>query len=352
MEKVVKSLYLEELARRLGGEIYGENVQVFDVVGLDDAQKGHLTWVENGRALEKAQKTEAAAILISEKLLRMEKEKVKLPAVVVENPRYAFAQSLAFFYKRSLPERKVSPKASIGKNVKIGNDVYVGDFAVIGDNTVIGDSVCIFPLTYVGKDVKIGEGSIIYPQAVLHNHTVVGKEVIVHSGAVIGGDGFGFVQVQGEQKKIPQVGSVELCDKAEIGANVTIDRATTGVTRIGEGTKIDNLVQVGHNCKLGKNCIMVSQSGIAGSTRLGDNVTLAAQAGTAPHVRIGDNTLVAGRGGVTHDLPGKQVVSGFPAKPHREALKIQAAVQRLPTLRKIIKELESRIDKLEENTGK
>ncbi len=347
MEKIKKSAELEELARILMGRTLGENVSITDVAGIDEAQEGEITWVENGKALQKARKTSASAFIISEKLYEKEQDNIDRPCIITDNPRYSYAQALSYFYQRILPPRGISPKASIGSNVTLGENVHVGDFAIIGNNTTIGPGSTVFAHAYIGCSVTLGEDSIIYPFGVIHNNSRAGKRVIIHSSAIVGGDGFGFVEHQGRREKIPQVGRVELGDDVELGANVTIDRATTGVTYIGNGTKIDNLVQIGHNCQIGANCIMVSQSGIAGSTNIGDNVTFAAQAGAAPHINIGSNTLVAGRGGVTHDLPGNMIVSGFPAKPHKEALKIGAAVQRLPTLMKTVKELESRINELE-----
>jgi UDP-3-O-[3-hydroxymyristoyl] glucosamine N-acyltransferase len=352
MEKIKEFIDIYELATWLGGTAHGENVRVYDVSGLDDAGEGHITWVENKKALQKAAGTGVGALILAEKLFSEEKDSIKIPCIAIQNPRHAYARTLSLFYRRVMPPRGVAPTAVIGQNVTLHQDISVGDFAVVGDGSIIGKGATVFPHVYIGKNVEIGEDSIIFPFAVLHNRTKVGRRAIIHSGAIIGGDGFGFVEAGGGREKIPQVGSVELGDDVELGANVTIDRATTGVTFVGSGTKIDNLVQIGHNCKLGKNCVMVSQSGIAGSTHFGDNVTFAAQAGTVPHICIGSNTVVAGRGGVTHDLPGNMVYSGFPAKPHRDALKIEAAVQRLPHLIKTLKELESRIGLLEEKLSR
>lgn len=352
MEKVRDKIDLAQLAQHLQGELHGNSVAIKDVAGIDDVKQGEITWVENEKAFKQASKTKASALIISRKIFRKHSDEIKVPFIVTDNPRFAYARTLALFYKRKLPPRGVAKTAVIGQNVKIGKDVAIGDFAYVGDNAVIDDGVTLFPHTYLGRNVTIGENSIIFPFATIYDNCKLGSEVIIHSGAVIGADGFGFVKVNGRQAKIPQVGVVHVGDNVEIGANTTVDRATTGVTSIGDGTKIDNLVQIGHNSKLGKNCIMVSHSGIAGSTVLGDNVTLAAQAGTAPHIKIGSNTIVAGRGGVNHDIPPNSAVSGFPAKPHREALKIQAAMQRLPFTMKTVKELEKRLEKLENKINK
>ena len=347
MRKVMESIKLYELARKINCEPVGENVDIRNVSGVDDAGEGKITWAESRKALDKALGSSASAVIISDKLYKEAGELLKIPLIIAPNPRFAFAQTLEIFYERLLPPPGIAPTAVIGKNVTIGQNVHIGDFVILGDNSEIGDNSTIFPHVYLGHGVKIGSGSVIYPFASVYNRCIVGNNVIIHSGSVIGADGFGFVAVGGVQKKVAQVGIVEIKDNVEIGANVTIDRATTGATVIGEGSKIDNLVQIGHNCRLGKNCIMVSQSGIAGSCVFGDNVTLAAQAGLAPHITIGSNTTIGGRSGVNHNIPENSVVSGFPAKPHKEALRIQAMTQRLPSTMQTIREMEKRIEELE-----
>jgi UDP-3-O-[3-hydroxymyristoyl] glucosamine N-acyltransferase len=348
MERILDSIKLSELASKLEGELTGDNIEIYGIASIDDAKKGDITWVENKRAFEHSIDKSMSAIIISGKLLDEIKGELRVPAISVSNPKFAFAKALNLFYKRRVPPRTIAKTAIIAKNVKIGKDIHIGDYSVIADNTVIGDNTTIYPHVYLGEHVSIGNNSTIYPFVSIYDGSIIGNNVIIHSGAVIGADGFGFVEVSGNQQKVPQVGIVQLDDNVEIGANVTIDRATMGTTHIGKGSKIDNLVQIGHNCKLGQNCIMVSQSGIAGSCILGDNVTLAAQAGLAPHITIGSNTLIGGRGGVTHDIPGNSIVSGFPAKPHKEALKIRAAVGRLPNTMKLIKDMEKRMEKLED----
>ncbi|MFP4497213.1 MAG: UDP-3-O-(3-hydroxymyristoyl)glucosamine N-acyltransferase [Vulcanimicrobiota bacterium] len=347
MRKILSSLKLSELAKKLDGELKGDDIAIIGTAGIDEDLSDKITWVENKKALDQAKETNASAYIISRWLYEEKEEEIEKPCILVDIPRFAYALTLRTFYTRDLPCQGISEKAHIGKNVKLGKNITIGHFAYIGDDSVIEDEAVIYPHTYIGKNVKVGTNSIVYPFATIYNGCRIGNDVIIHSGAVIGADGFGFVEVKGKKEKIPQVGIVELCDGVEIGANVTIDRATTNVTRLGENTKIDNLVQIGHNCKLGKNCIIVSQSGLAGSCVLGNNVTMAAQTGTVPHIKIGSNTLVAGRGGVTHDISGNTVISGFPAKPHREALRIRAAAQLLPNTMHNVKELEKRIATLE-----
>jgi len=347
MIKTRQSISLQELAEILEGELVGENIEITDVSGIEDVKPGEITWIEGKKNLEMAMESDASALILNNKSFKRAGNRLKVPCIIVKRPRLAFAQVLNCFYTRSMPGHGTAPTALIGKNTSLGKNVSIGEYTIIGKDCVIGEGTIIYPLVYIGDNVKIGKNTIIYPFAAIHNRTEIGEEVIIHSGAVIGADGFGFVEDKKRRVKIPQVGKVVLGDYSEIGANVTIDRATTGITSIGEGTKIDNLIQIGHNNKVGDNCILVSQTGVAGSCRIGDNVTLAAQAGVAPHVKIGSNTVVAGRGGVTHDIPENSVVSGFPARPHREALRINGAIQRLPILMKTIKELESRIEKIE-----
>ena len=348
MKKILESIKLDDLAKILGGRLEGSNIPITDVSGVDEVKPGEITWVEGKKNLKKALSSPASAFIINEKFYNREKEKITVPCIIVDNPRVAFATSLNHFYKRPLPPRGVAPSAKIGRNTSLGKDVSIGEYTVIGKDCEIGEGSTIYPLVYIGDNVKLGKNCLIFPFAVLNSNCEMGNSVIIHSGAVIGADGFGFVVDQQKHNKIPQVGIVRLGDNVEIGANVTIDRATTGVTSVDSGTKIDNLIQIGHNNVIGKNCIFVSQSGIAGSCEIGDNVTLAAQAGVAPHIKIGSNTVVGGRGGVTHDIPPNSIVSGFPAVPHREALKLNGYVHRLPIMAKTIKTLEKKIAELEQ----
>ena len=248
------------------------------------------------------------------------------------------------FYKEELPEPKVSSKAFISKNASLGKEVFVGDFAFIGEGTVIEDNVYIFPNVYIGNNCRIGRGTVIFPNVTVYDNTTIGRFVRIHSGAVIGSDGFGYAFSKSEKKiyKIPQVGKVVIEDFVEIGANSTIDRGTLGETVIGEGTKIDNLVQIGHNVKIGKYCFIVSQVGISGSTRIGDFVTLAGKVGVAGHIEIGNNVTVAAKAGVTKSIKKADIYAGFPAKPYNEWKKIQAITDMLPEIYKKIKEIMKR----------
>jgi UDP-3-O-[3-hydroxymyristoyl] glucosamine N-acyltransferase len=261
----------------------------------------------------------------------------------------AFAKVVNLFSKEAQKHPTgIHKHALVSSKAKVGKNVAIGAFAIIEDGANIGDNTIIYGGCYVGHGTKIGKDCLIYPQVCIRERLEIGNRVIIHSGTVIGSDGFGFANVRGVQHKIPQIGTVLIEDDVEIGANVTIDRARFDKTIIGKGTKIDNLVQIAHNVIAGENCIIVAQAGVSGSTVLGKNVTLAGQAGLVGHITVGDNAIVAAQGGVTKSVPANTMVSGYPAKPHDVAKKINACVQNLPNLYKKIRELEKRLEELSE----
>jgi len=220
-------------------------------------------------------------------------------------------------------------------------------YVVIGDDAQIGDETGIFTGVYIGSQSQIGNDCLIYPHVTIRERVQLGNRVIVHSGTVIGSDGFGFSTVKGVHHKIPQIGTVQVEDDVEIGANVTIDRARFDKTLIKKGTKIDNLVQIAHNVVIGENSVIVSQSGISGSTVVGNNVILAGQAGVVGHITIRDNAVIAAQAGVTKSVLKNQCVSGYPAKPHSEAKRINACIQRLPNLQKAVADLQKQLEDLQ-----
>ena len=328
---------LIEIARKYNCEILGDgNVEITGISEIQRARKGDLTFLTNPRYKRFLKGTEASAILTGAPI-----EGLKIPQLVCSEPYVVFAKLLSEFYPEELPPPKISEKATISEGVKIGKDSFIGDYSFIGEGTEIGDNVYIFPGVYIGKKCRIGSNTVIYPNVTIYDKSLIGRFVRIHSGAVIGSDGFGYAFSREEMRtyKIPQVGRVVIEDFVEIGANTTIDRGTLGETVIGEGTKIDNLVQIGHNVKIGKYCFIVSQVGISGSTKIGDFVTLAGKVGVAGHVEIGDNVTVAAKSGVTKSLREPGVYAGFPAKPYREWRKVQAIVDRLPEIYEKIKKL-------------
>ncbi|PWM76564.1 MAG: UDP-3-O-(3-hydroxymyristoyl)glucosamine N-acyltransferase [Phascolarctobacterium sp.] len=270
------------------------------------------------------------------------------PVIRVENPRAAFAALLELFRHRADVERVVSNRAYIAPTAKIGNNVAVMPFAYIDDGAEIGDGTVIYPHVYVGKNVKTGSDCVFYPSATIREGCVLGNKIVLQSGAVIGGDGFGYItdKKTGKHSFVLQAGNVVLEDEVEVGSNSCIDRATAGSTVVGAGTKIDNLVHLGHNDVLGKNCLVVAHVGISGSVTAGDNCVFAGQVGTVGHITIGNNCQFAGRTGITHNIPDNSVCAGFPAQPYKEWLKQEANLRKVGDLVKKVKELEKALAEL------
>jgi UDP-3-O-[3-hydroxymyristoyl] glucosamine N-acyltransferase len=336
---------LKDIALSLGGEICGnDSVEITGVAGIEEARSGDLTFIANPKYVKLLDDTSASAVIVGQDI-----QKAKIPILRHANPYYAFSKAIALFHKskESYPE-KIDPTALLGKEVEVGKGIYVGPYVIIEDKVKLEDKTVILGGSFIGKNTKIGENSLIYPHVTIRENVNIGKNVIIHSGTVIGSDGFGYAREKGAYHKIPQVGKVVLEDNVEIGANVTIDRATLGETRIKNGTKIDNLVQIAHNVKIGENTIVVAQVGISGSTKVGKNVTLAGQVGLVGHIEIGDNVIVGAQSGVSKSLHPGKVYFGYPAREHSKARKVEAVVSLLPQYVEKIRSLEKRIKELEE----
>lgn len=270
------------------------------------------------------------------------------PVIRVENPRAAFAALLELFRAPEEVERVISELAYVSPEAKIGKDVAIEPFAVIEAGAEIGDGSIIYPHAYVGKRVKIGKDCILYPNTTIREDCILGNRVILQSGAVIGGDGFGYITQNGKHSKVLQTGNVILEDDVEVGNNTCIDRATVDSTIVGKGTKIDNLVHLGHNDVIGENCLLVAHVGISGSVTVGNNVTFAGQVGTVGHITIGDNCLFGGRTGITNDVPSNSKMAGFPAMPFKDWLRHEANLRKIGDLMKRMKEMEKELKKLQE----
>lgn len=337
-------ILLKEIAELVEGEIIGDaDIVITGISGIKEAKKGDITFLANSKYAPLMRTTKASAVIASKEITDSSKAIVK-----TSNPSLAFAKvvSLAAHYQDVHPQgihptAVISPKSSLCKNVSIGA------YTVIRDNVYIGEGSIVYAHCYVGDWTRIGNNCLIYPHVSIRERIEIKDRVIIHSGAVVGSDGFGFATVKGLQEKIPQIGTVVLEDDVEIGANVTIDRARFDKTVIGKRTKIDNLVQIAHNVIVGEDCIIVAQTGISGSTTVGKKVILAGQSGVVGHISIGDGAIVAARAGVTKSVPPGMKVSGYPAKPHTVAKRVNACVQQLPELYKKIKELEEKVVKLE-----
>ena len=337
---------LGEIAALVNGRVAGNDaIEICGLDNIEDAGPGDLTFAVEPH-IEEAKMAKAAAVMLPEGV-----EDFPLPAIYVEDPRASFAILLEVFAPKLEFPQGVSPKAHIGEDVKLGEDVVILPFAVVDDHTVIGDRVIVYPHDYIGQYVEIGEDSVIYSNVTVRERCRVGKRCIIHSSAVIGSDGFGFTTKDGVHTKVPQVGNVILEDDVEIGAHDGIDRAAMGSTIIGKGTKIDNLVHVGHNCKLGPGCLIVAQTGISGSTTVGHHVTFGGQVGTVGHIHIGANSVYAARSGITNNMPDGFFGAGFPAQPHGEWLRMQANMKQLPELRKKIRQLERQLEEYEKRNG-
>jgi len=337
-------LTLSEIAKLVGGELSGDpKIVISGISGIKEAKEGEITFLANPKYDSLLQATHASAVITSKETGSSLK-----PLIKTENPSVAFAKIVNVFAPGAICHPKgIHPSAIISSKAKLGKDVAVGAYTIIEENVEIGDNAIIYGNCYIGNDTKIGKKAIIYPNVSIRERISIGNNVIIHCGAVLGSDGFGFAKVKGVQEKIPQIGTVVVEDDVEIGANVTIDRARFDKTFIGKGTKIDNLVQIAHNVVIGENCLIIAQAGISGSTVLGKEVIIAGQAGLVGHITVGDKAIAAAQAGVTKSIPANTMVSGYPARPHDVAKRVNACVQGLPELYNRIKELEKKVKELE-----
>ena len=330
-----------ELMKIVDGELCGDSEKkIIGVSSVENPVKNTIVFAENEEYLKKAEKLNADLVITNKNF------DAELDLLKVNNPRLAYAKISTLFSDKPFPEEGKASNAAIADNVKMGRNVFIGENAVISDNVILEDGVKIGAGVYIGQNVRIGENSIIYPNSVIENDSILKDKVIIHSGSIIGADGFGYVQDGEKQQKIAQNGSVLIESKVEIGANTTIDRGTNKATFIGKGTKIDNLVQIGHNVEIGENCLIVAQVGIAGSVKIGDNVTIAGQAGVVDHTSIAKDSIIAAKSLVTKDLKSGEFYSGNPAQKHNQELRKEVAVRKTPKLLKKVKKLEKEINKI------
>lgn len=336
------------LARLVGGAVHGDGERVIrDVADLASAGPEHLSFLVSPRYLDAFRRTRAGAVLVAAPL-----DDAPCALIACENPYRAMAVIAQALHPAPTPAPGIHPGAIVHLEAEIHPAAAVCAGAIVAAGARVGARSVLSSLVYVGEAAHIGEECVLHPGAKVLHRCVLGKRVILHAGAVIGSDGFGYVpDAQGRRHKIPQVGIVELGDDVEIGANATVDRATFGVTRIGAGTKIDNLVQVGHNVVIGRDCVLVSQSGIAGSTVLGDRVLVGPQAGTIDHVRVASDVRLAARTGVAQGIDTPGDYSGAPATEHRRWLRAVLATYTLPELRRTVKDIERRLARLEAGAG-
>jgi UDP-3-O-[3-hydroxymyristoyl] glucosamine N-acyltransferase len=329
---------LREVAEVIGGELRGDTeADIHGVAGTLDVKEGEITFLENLRLLKECAASDASCVIVKDFIPEIEKHQI-----IVKNPKSAFARLLELFsIKPSHPEG-IHRMAYVAEGVRIGKGVSIYPFAYVSEGATIGERTVIYPGVFIGNNTTLGADCILYPNVTVREGVTIGNRVIVHAGAVIGSDGFGYVFEGGAHKKIPQVGGVIIGDDVEIGANVTIDRATTGNTVIGKGTKIDNLVQIAHNVTVGEHSILVAQVGIAGSTKIGNFVMLGGQVGVADHAKIDDGCMVGAQSGVRGHL-AKGIHTGSPTVPHKEFLKASILFAKLPEMHRRIKRLEEQL---------
>jgi UDP-3-O-[3-hydroxymyristoyl] glucosamine N-acyltransferase len=337
---------LGELAQALGGTVVGdESVIIRGVAGIREALPGDVTFLANARYEGYLRETRASAV-ICDHTPRF----APVPLLQVDHPYLAFQRAVRWFRPELYqPLPGVHPTAIVSPAAHIGEGASVGPYCTVEPGARIGARTVLMAGCYVGVQASLGEGCLLYPNVTVREECVLGDHCILHPGVVIGSDGFGFAFDEGRYHKVPQVGNVVVGHDVEIGANTTVDRATTDSTRIGDGTKIDNLCQIGHNVIIGRHCIVVAQVGISGSTELEDYVTVGGQAGIVGHLKLGKGSQIGAQSGVTKSVPADATVFGTPAAPLAFVKRLNAYLQRLPLLFDRTKRLEARVAKLEED---
>lgn len=334
---------LAELARLVSGAVDGDGTTlIHGLAPLDEAKPGDLTFVANRRHLSHLGPSQASAVLIDDH------QPVDRPAIRVPNAYVAFLNLLDHFFPPQHPRWGVDARAVLGPDVQLGQGVHIGPYAVIERGVSLGERVVIYPGTYIGEDCVIGDDCVLYARVSLYARVQLGKQVIVHSGAVIGADGFGFYQLaDGSYRKISQVGRVIVGDAVEIGANTCIDRAMLGDTVVESGTKLDNLIQIGHNTHVGAHTVMAAQAGLSGSVRIGPHVRMGGQVGVADHVTVGEGAAIGAQSGIARDIGPGEEVSGTPSVRMTMFKRIHFYSQRLGELFRQVKHLQQRLDQLE-----
>jgi len=334
---------LNEIAHYLGGSVAGDGETLISgLATLDDAGEGELTFLANPKYAAKVASTRASAVLLPEGADRHGRN-----AIFHKNPYLAFAKLLTLFHVAAAPPAGVMPGSHVDAGARLGSGSTIHPGASVAAGVVIGDRVVLHPGVVLYPGVILGDDVTLHANVSVRAGCRIGNRVTIHDGTVVGSDGFGYAPDGSSWYKIPQIGIVVIEDDVEIGSNSSIDRAALEVTRIGRGTKIDNLVQIAHNCVLGEDCMICSQVGISGSTQLGNHVIMGGQAGVAGHLKVGDNVMVGAKSGVPGNLAANQIVSGIPTIPHREWLKASGIFPRLPEFRKTVIALEKRVAELE-----
>lgn len=335
---------VSELAAHVGGRVLGDgSIAIQRVASLDSASEGDIAYVEDERLFEAANQTKASCLITSSGA------DIEVPCRIdVKNPKLAFALIAEVLHPPKQRAPQVHGTAVIAGNAKIGDDVFVGAFVCIGENSVVGDRTQIRAGAKIGENVEVGSDCVIHPNVVVYDNITIGNRVNLHAGVVIGADGFGYVRDEQSHHKFPQIGTVVIEDDVELGANTCVDRAALGRTRIGRGTKLDNMVHVGHNCDIGERVVIAGQTGISGSVIIEDDCVIGGQVGFGDHIRVMSGAVIGSKAGI---LPGKIVRPGvwwgIPIQPLDEYKRLNAHISRLPHVRKELKELAERVKMLE-----
>ncbi len=333
---------LGELASRLGAELRGDpTIEITGVAGIEEAGASEITFVANPRYTSLARATRAAAIIVEPEF-----QEISAATVRIKNPYHAFSHALGLFYQPPSYPPGIHLTAVIDPTAEIGHDTHIGAYAVVGPNVRLGSHATLLPHVVLYPGVKVGDHFFAHAHAVVRENCVLGDHVTLENGAIIGGDGFGFSKnEQGQWEKIPQSGPVRMGSRIDVQANATVDRATVGATEIGDGTKIDNLVQIGHGSRVGNNTLVCAQTGLAGSSVVGNNVILAGQVGIAGHCTVGDGVILTAQSAVSHDVPPGKMISGSPGFDNRTWLRAVTIFQRLPELLKRLDRVEKALAK-------
>jgi UDP-3-O-[3-hydroxymyristoyl] glucosamine N-acyltransferase len=340
---------LSEVAQKLGCRLEGSSdIEIGAVAGIEHAEAGQITFLANRRYFPLLKTTRASAVLVEEGIaLTRDPSLPPLAALRTTNPYLAFAHAIELFYQPPRYAPAIHPTAIIAKTARLGEGAHVGPYCFVDEEVEIGRNAVLHSSVTIYRGTKIGDDFFAHAHAVVREFCRIGHRVILQNGVIIGGDGFGFAkQKDGSWYKMQQPGPAVLEDDVEVQANACVDRATVGETRIGRGTKLDDLVLVGHASRVGANTLLCGQVGLAGSTRIGSNCILAGQVGTAGHLTVGDGSVLTAQSGVPNDVPPNSLYSGYPAVENREWLKTVAALNRLPDLQRRVRELESELERL------
>jgi UDP-3-O-[3-hydroxymyristoyl] glucosamine N-acyltransferase len=336
----IASMKLGDLAGRLGAELHGDqDTEITGVKGIEEAGPTEVTFVANSRYTSLARSTKAAAVLVDPEF-----PEIAAATLRIKNPYHAFSRALGMFYQPPAYPAAIHPTADIDPTAEIGSGAHIGAYVVVGPEVKVGAHATLLPHVVLYPGVRIGDFFFAHAHAVVREGCILGDNVTLENGAIVGADGFGFSKNEkGEWEKIPQSGPVRLGNRVDVQANACIDRATVGATEIGDGTKVDNLVQVGHGSKVGKDTLLCAQTGLAGSSVVGNNVILAGQTGIAGHCTVGDGVILTAQSAVSHDVPAGKMISGSPGFDNRIWLRAVAIFQRLPEILKRLDRLEKRV---------